>query len=58
VLVLPGNTTSGLVPEVSACSSTLTAWAPVLASSLNVTVTGLPFTPPAALIAATAAFTP
>src|SRR5579859_7621959 len=58
VLVLPGNTTSGREPELSACASTLTAWVPVLPSSTYVTVTGLPFTPPAALTAATAAFTP
>src|ERR1700685_548153 len=58
VLVLPGSTTSGREPELSAWDSTLTAWVPVLASSTYVTVTGLPVTPPAALIAATAAFTP
>src|SRR5271154_6727064 len=58
VLVLPGSTTSGRAPELRACASTLTAWVPVLPSSTYVTVTGLPFTPPAALTAATAAFTP
>src|ERR1700722_8132540 len=58
VLVLPGSTTSGREPELSAWDSTLTAWVPVLASSTYVTVTGLPLTPPAALMAATAAFTP
>src|SRR3984957_4870452 len=58
VLVLPGSTTSGREPELSACDTTLTAWVPVLASSTYVTVTGLPLTPPAPLIAATAAFTP
>src|SRR3984885_800085 len=59
VLVLPGSTTSGREPELSACDTTLTAWVPVLASSTYFLMfTCFPLTPPAALIAATAAFTP